>query len=174
MLRSFRGKSPTVPASCYVDPSAQVIGEVHFGERASVWCNVVIRGDVHWVRIGEESNVQDLSCLHVLNGKFPLEVGARVTIGHHVMLHGCTIDDGALIGMGAVILDGAHIGAGALVAAGALVTPGTVVPPGMVAMGSPAKVKRPLTDAERAWLTQSPQNYVEYARQFLSESDGPR
>jgi gamma-carbonic anhydrase len=174
MIRSFRGKLPSVPSSCYIDPSAQVIGEVHFGERASVWCNVVIRGDVHFVRIGEESNVQDLSCLHVLNGKFPLQIGARVTIGHHVMLHGCTIEDGALIGMGAVVLDGARIGAGALVAAGALVTPGTVIPPGMVAMGSPARVKRPLNDEERAWLAQSPKNYVEYAREFLSEAAASR
>jgi carbonic anhydrase/acetyltransferase-like protein (isoleucine patch superfamily) len=172
MIRAFGGKRPVIPASCYVDASAVVIGDVELGERASLWCNVVARGDVDRIRIGAETNIQDLSCLHVLGGKFPLTVGARVTVGHHVVLHGCTVEDGCLIGMGAILLDGCRIGAGSLVAAGSLVTPGTVIPPGSMVVGSPAKVKRPLNDAERELLIQSAQGYVDNARRFLSEGGG--
>ena len=169
MIRPFRGKSPVIPASCFVDPSAVVIGDVTLGERASIWCNVVARGDVHAISIGEETNIQDLACLHVLGGKFPLNIGARVTLGHHVVAHGCTIEDGCLIGMGAILLDGCVVGAGSLVAAGSLVTPGTIIPPGSMVMGSPAKPKRPLNDAERELLAKSAQGYVENARAFLAE-----
>jgi gamma-carbonic anhydrase len=169
VIRAFRGTSPVIPKSCFVDESAVVIGDVVLGERASIWCNVVARGDVHAIRIGEDTNVQDLSCLHVLGGKFALNIGARVTIGHHVVAHGCTIEDGCLIGMGAILLDGCVIGAGSLVAAGSLVTPGTVIPPGSMVMGSPAKPKRPLHDAERELLMKSAQAYVENARLFLAE-----
>lgn len=174
MIRPFDGRSPVVPASAYVDESAVLIGDVTLGERSSVWCNVVARGDVHRIRVGDETNIQDLSVLHVFKGKFPLTVGARVTVGHHVVLHGCTVEDGCLIGMGAILLDGCHVGAGSLVAAGALVTPGTVVPPGSMAMGSPAKVKRPLHDAERALLVSSAEGYVENAQRFLAEAQRAR
>ena len=169
MIRSFRGKTPVIPKSCYVDPSAVVIGDVTLGERASLWCNVVARGDVHHIRVGAETNIQDLSMLHVLGGKFGLDIGARVTVGHHVVVHGCTVEDGCLIGMGAILLDGCRIGAGSLVAAGSLVTPGTVIPPGSMVMGSPAKVKRALNDAERELLVKSAQAYVENAQAFLAE-----
>jgi carbonic anhydrase/acetyltransferase-like protein (isoleucine patch superfamily) len=174
MIRAFAGKVPVVPASAYVDESAVVIGDVTLGQRASLWCNVVARGDVHFIRIGEETNIQDLSVLHVFAGKFPLTVGARVTVGHHVVLHGCTIEDGCLIGMGAILLDGCHIGAGSLVAAGSLVTPGTIIPPGSMVMGSPARVKRSLHDAERELLVKSAAGYVENAQRFLAESQRTR
>ncbi|MBS2028831.1 MAG: gamma carbonic anhydrase family protein [Deltaproteobacteria bacterium] len=170
MIRPFRGKSPIIPPSAYVDASAVVIGDVTLGERASIWCNVVARGDVDAIRIGDETNIQDLSCLHVLGGKFALDIGARVTVGHHVVLHGCTVEDGCLIGMGAILLDGCRIGAGSLVAAGSLVTPGTVIPPGSMVVGSPARVKRPVNDAERELLIRSAQGYVENARAFAEDA----
>jgi len=170
MIRSFQGKRPVIPASCYVDETAVVIGEVKLGERASLWCNVVVRGDVDAIEIGDETNIQDLSCLHVQGGVFPLKIGARVTVGHHVMLHGCTVGDGCLIGMGATVLDGCVIGERSLIAAGSLLTPGTVVPPGSMVMGSPAKVKRPLNEAELTLLELSAAHYVENAALFLSES----
>jgi carbonic anhydrase/acetyltransferase-like protein (isoleucine patch superfamily) len=137
-LRSYRGKSPVIAPDAFVDESAQVIGDVAVGARSSIWFNCVVRGDVHYIRIGEETNVQDLSCLHVLRDRFPLVLGNRVTIGHSVTLHGCTIEDGCLVGMASTILDGAVIGQGCLVAAGSLVTPGTKVPPFSLVMGSPA------------------------------------
>ena len=170
MIRPFRDKSPIVPASAYVDASAVVIGDVTLGERASLWCNVVARGDVHSIRIGDDTNIQDLSCLHVLGGKFGLEIGNRVTVRHHVVLHGCTVEDGCLIGMGAILLDGCRIGAGSLIGAGRLVTPGTIIPPGSMVVGSPARVKRPVNDAERELLVKSAEAYVENARAFAAEA----
>lgn len=165
-IRAYRGKLPTVDPSAFVEESAQVIGDVTLGARASIWFNCVVRGDVHYIRIGADTNVQDLSCLHVMNGKFPLTLGERVTVGHSVTLHGCVVGDDCLIGMGAILLDGVEIGAGSLVAAGALVAPGTKVPPGSLVIGSPAKVKRPINDAERALIATSARNYVEYAGNY--------
>jgi carbonic anhydrase/acetyltransferase-like protein (isoleucine patch superfamily) len=165
-LRPFKGRMPVVDPSAYVDQSAQVIGDVTLGARSSVWFNSVVRGDVHWIRIGEETNVQDLCVLHVTNGKHPLSIGARVTIGHSVTLHGCTVGDLCLIGIGATILDGAEIGEGCLIAAGSLVSPGTQIPPGSLAMGTPARVKRALRPEEREALVASAANYVRYAQTY--------
>src|ERR1700684_1524507 len=128
MIRPYQGILPAIPASCYVDISAQVVGDVVLGENASIWMNAVVRGDVHWIRIGANSNVQDCSVLHGMRDKHPVEVGEFVTIGHNVTVHGCVIEDACLIGMGAVILNGARIGEGSIIAAGALVPEGTVVP----------------------------------------------
>ena len=152
MIRTFQGKRPVVPASAFVDASAQVIGEVVLGERASIWCNVVARGDGHFIHIGEDTNIQDLSCLHVTHGIAPLTIGARVTVGHHVVLHGCTVEDDCLIGMGSILLDGCVIGRGSIIGAGALVTPRTVIPPGSLVVGSPAQVKRPCNERDRAFI----------------------
>src|SRR5436190_4009038 len=140
MIRAYRGILPKIASSCYIDPSAQVIGDVVIGERSSVWPLVTIRGDVHSIRIGEETNVQDNSVLHVDGSKFPLTLGDRVTVGHMVCLHGCTVEDDALIGIGAIILNGARIGKGAIVAAGSLVAEGKEIPAGMLAMSVPAKI----------------------------------
>jgi carbonic anhydrase/acetyltransferase-like protein (isoleucine patch superfamily) len=167
-LKPFQGKLPVVHPTAFVEESAQVIGDVEIGARSSIWFNSVVRGDVNVIRIGEETNVQDLCCLHVLKDRFGLTVGNRVTVGHSVTLHGCVVEDLCLIGMGATILDGAVIGAGSIVAAGALVTPGTRVPPGSLVMGSPAKVARPIREQERATLERSAANYIEYARQYRS------
>ena len=169
MIRAYRGVYPKVAASAYIDPSAQVIGDVVIGERASVWPNVTIRGDVNYIRIGDESNVQDNSVLHVEHDLYPCILGNRVTVGHSVTLHGCVIEDNCLIGIGAIILNGAKIGAGSVVAAGALVTERSDIPPGSMVMGVPAKVKRPLTAEERERFTENWQNYVRYREIYRQE-----
>jgi gamma-carbonic anhydrase len=148
MLRPFRGVLPTVDASAYVDASAQVIGDVRIGPESSVWMNVVIRGDVHWIRIGARTNVQDGTIVHVQTGTHPTTIGDDVTIGHGAIVHGCTIEDRCLIGMGAIVLNGATVGAESIVAAGSLVPEGFRIPPRSLVMGSPAKVRRALTDAD--------------------------
>jgi carbonic anhydrase/acetyltransferase-like protein (isoleucine patch superfamily) len=150
-----------------VDASAQVIGDVVMGEGSSVWMNTVIRGDVQPVRIGARTNIQDLSLVHVQSRGFATNIGDDVTVGHHVVLHGCTVGNRVLVGMGAVILDGVQVGDDCMIAAGTLLTPGTVIPPGQLVLGSPGRVKRPLTDAERAFLVESAQAYAGYAREYL-------
>jgi carbonic anhydrase/acetyltransferase-like protein (isoleucine patch superfamily) len=170
MIRTFQGVRPTVPKSCFIETTAVVIGDVVMGEESSVWFNAVIRGDVHYIRIGERTNVQDLCMLHVTHDTHPLIIGDEVTIGHNVVLHGCTIHDRVLVGMGAIIMDGAMIGEDSVVGAGALVVEGTVVPPKSLILGSPARVKRPVTEKELAWIKESAGNYVRYARQYMSDS----
>lgn len=169
MIRSYRGVIPRISASAYVDDSAQVIGRVEVGERSSIWPNVTARGDVHTITIGNDSNIQDNSCLHCDAPLYPLVIGDRVTVGHMVMLHGCTIEDDCLIGIGAVVLNGARIGQGSVVAAGAVVPEGADIPPGSMVMGVPGKVKRPLTDEERERFRQNALHYVEAARVYREE-----
>lgn len=157
--------APRMAASTWVADSAQVMGNVELGEDASVWFGVVIRGDTDCIRIGRGSNIQDASVLHADVGK-PLTVGANVTVGHKVMLHGCTIGDGSLIGIGAVVLNGAKIGKGCIVGAGALVTEGKEFPDGSMIIGSPAKAVRELTEQQQAGLQLSALHYIENARRF--------
>lgn len=165
MIRPFAGKAPQLGAEAWVAENASVIGDVVLGPRASIWYGAVVRGDVEKIRIGADSNVQDNSVIHVDSSGFSTVVGDRVTVGHRVVLHGCRIGDGALIGIGAVVMNGAEVGEGALIGAGALVPPGAKIPPGMLAVGAPARVKRPLTEAERAGLRESARHYVELARE---------
>lgn len=169
MIRTFQGIKPTVPTSCFIEATAVVIGDVVMGEECSVWFNAVVRGDVNSIRIGDRTNVQDLCMLHVTHGTHPLVIGNDVTIGHHVVLHGCTIHDRVLVGMGAIIMDGVVIGEDSVVGAGALVTEGTVIPPKSLILGSPAKVKRPVTEKELDWIKESAENYVTYARQYMGD-----
>ena len=169
MIRPFRGVHPQIHPSAYVEPSAQVIGDVHLGEEASIWCNCTVRGDIHYIRIGDRSNVQDNSVLHVRNGTHPVILESEVTVGHSVTLHGCYVERGCLIGIGSILLDDVRIGELSLVAAGSLVSPGTIIPPRSLVMGSPAKVKRPLTDAEAAGLEIFWKNYVEYTHEYRKE-----
>src|SRR5260221_10226048 len=150
MLRPHRGRLPRVHATAYIDESAQVIGDVEVGEESSVWMAVVIRGDVHHIRIGRRSNVQDGTIVHGMKDLHPTIIGDDVTIGHAAVVHGCTIENRCLIGMGAIVLNGAVIGTESIVAAGALVVERMIVPPRSLVMGSPGRVKRPLTDAEVA------------------------
>lgn len=141
-----------------------VVGDVEIGEDCSVWYGVVIRGDVHHVRIGPRTNVQDLSVLHVTAGRYATEIGSEVTIGHRAVVHGCRVGDAALIGIGAIVLDGAKVGEGALVGAGAVVTPGTVIPARSLALGTPAKPVRELGDEERKAQRERTLAYVQTAR----------
>jgi gamma-carbonic anhydrase len=170
MLRPHRSVFPTVHPSAYVDVSAQVIGDVHIGAESSIWMNVVVRGDVHYVRIGARSNIQDLTLVHVMRDVHPTIIGDDVTVGHSAVVHGAIIEDRCLIGMGAILLNGCVIGAGSIVAAGALVPERMVVPPGSMVMGMPAKVKRPLTPEEAASIKWYAENYVRYRLDFQSET----
>jgi carbonic anhydrase/acetyltransferase-like protein (isoleucine patch superfamily) len=159
------GVAPQVAASAWIADSAQVIGSVELAEDTSVWFGTVIRGDTETIRIGAGSNIQDGSVLHADHGK-PLTVGQGVTVGHQVMLHGCTIGDGSLIGIGAVVLNGARIGRDCLVGARALVTEGKEFPDGSMILGSPAKVVRPLREDEIAGLRRSAESYVRNGRRY--------
>jgi carbonic anhydrase/acetyltransferase-like protein (isoleucine patch superfamily) len=162
MLRPFRGQLPVVHPSAFVDESAQVIGDVQIGPESSVWMNAVIRGDVKDIRIGARTNVQDGTVVHVMHDTHPTRIGDDVTIGHSAVVHGCTVEDRVLIGMGAILLNGAVVGHDSIVAAGALVAEDMVVPPRSLVMGVPARVRRPLTDAEVESVRESAANYVRY------------
>lgn len=169
MIREYRGKRPQIAASAYVDPSAEVIGEVILGERTSIWCNTTIRADVCSVRIGDDTNIQDNCCLHGDHDK-PVTVGERVVVGHSVTLHGCTVGNECLIGMGATILNGAQIGEGSIIAAGSLVLEGQTIPAESIVMGSPAKVRRQGGEAERRRIRENAQEYVRLSREYMKES----
>jgi carbonic anhydrase/acetyltransferase-like protein (isoleucine patch superfamily) len=166
MIRPFRDASPRLAPGVFVAEDAVVIGDVDLGRDSSVWFGCVVRGDVDRIVIGAETNVQDLTVVHVTGGRHPTTIGPRVTVGHRAILHGCTIRERCLIGMGAVVLDGAVVGPGSVVAAGALVPPGAVVPPGVLVKGAPARVARPLTPAEDADIDASALRYVELARAY--------
>ncbi len=171
MIRTFQGIRPTIARSAFIEETSVVVGDVHIGEDSSLWFHAVVRGDVHYIRIGDRTNIQDLCLLHVTHDTHPLVIGNDVTVGHHVVLHGCTVKDRVLFGMGAIIMDGAVIGEDCVVGAGALVTEGTIVPPKSLILGAPARVKRPLTAEELDWIKESAENYVRYARQYLSGPD---
>jgi carbonic anhydrase/acetyltransferase-like protein (isoleucine patch superfamily) len=167
MLRPFRGTMPRVHPTAYIDASAQVIGDVEIGEESSVWMCVVIRGDVHRIRIGRRSNVQDGTVVHGMKDTHPTTIGDEVTIGHGAMVHGCTIEDRCLIGMGAVLLNGVRIGTGSIVAAGTLLPEGTDVPPRSLVMGAPGRVKRTLGDSDVAEIQMYADRYVGYRRDYM-------
>jgi carbonic anhydrase/acetyltransferase-like protein (isoleucine patch superfamily) len=169
MIRSYLGHSPIIPSSCYVDVSAQVLGEVELGEHASVWMNAVLRGDVNAIRVGAHSNVQDCSVLHGMRHTHRVEVGDWVTIGHNATVHGCLIEDACLIGMGATILNNARIGEGSIIAAGALVPENTVVPANTLWAGVPAKERRRLDSQDREAILRYARNYVDYTAIYLEE-----
>jgi carbonic anhydrase/acetyltransferase-like protein (isoleucine patch superfamily) len=167
MIRPYKGIRPTLGARAFVDPSAQVIGAVELGEDASVWMNTVIRGDVNRIRLGARTNVQDNCVLHV-TAQHPTVLADDVTVGHSVTLHGCTIEKLCLVGIGAIVLNGAVVGEESIVAAGALVPEGMQVPPRSVVMGAPAKVRREVTEDERASLRRYAENYVRYKDDYRS------
>ncbi len=168
MLRPYRGVTPKVHETAYVDGSAQVIGDVEIGAESSVWMNVVIRGDVHHIRIGARTNVQDGTVVHVMRHTHPTTIGSDVTIGHAAVVHGCTIGDRVLIGMGAILLNGADVGGDSIVAAGTLLTEGTRIPPRSLVMGSPGKVRRELTDGEVASILGYAERYVGYRLDYMN------
>lgn len=166
-LFPYKDLFPKVNEDVFLASGAKLIGDVQIEEGGSVWYNTVIRGDVNFVRIGKNSNVQDNSMLHVTNEKYPLNIGNRVTIGHSVTLHGCTIEDLCLIGMGATILDNATVETKSIVAAGSLVKQGFTVPSGKLVAGVPAKVIRDLTEDELAELERSADRYVKYKKETV-------
>jgi carbonic anhydrase/acetyltransferase-like protein (isoleucine patch superfamily) len=168
MIRPHRGRLPRIHPTAFIDDSAQVIGDVEIGEASSVWMCVVMRGDVHRIRIGDRSNVQDGTVVHAMKDTHPTTVGHDVTIGHAAVIHGCTIEDRCLIGMGAILLNGARIGSGSIVAAGALVVEGMQVPPRSLVMGSPAKVRRTLSDSEVAEIQMYADRYVAYRLDYMA------
>jgi gamma-carbonic anhydrase len=169
-IRAYRGKHPQIAASAYIDPAAVIIGDVVIGEDSSVWPCSVIRGDVHYIRIGARTNIQDGCVLHVMRDEHPLVLGDDVTIGHSVTLHGCTIESRCLVGMSAVLLNGVTIGTGSIVAAGALILEGTKIPPGSLVVGQPAKIRRQLTGIDQASIDEYAKRYVEYKNIYRIEA----
>jgi carbonic anhydrase/acetyltransferase-like protein (isoleucine patch superfamily) len=162
----YQGKTPKIHSSVFIAEGARIVGDVEIGEQSSVWFNSVVRGDVHYIRIGARTNIQDNVVLHVTHGRFPLVIGSDVTVGHGAILHGCRIDDCCLIGMGAIVLDNAKISSRSMIAAGSLVREGFEVPEGVLAAGVPATVKRPLSETEKTMIVQSATNYVQYVETY--------
>ena len=160
MIHPFKDTKPEIDASALVVDSAQIIGDVKIGEESSVWFNAVIRGDVNHIRVGKRTNIQDGCVLHVARKTLPFQIGDEVTVGHNVTLHACTIGSQCLIGMSATVMDGSEIGEQSIVGAGALVTPNTKIPPRSLVIGSPARVKRELTEEEIRGIRESAANYV--------------
>ena len=158
---------PRIHPTAYIDDSAQVIGDVEIGEESSVWMVVVIRGDVHRIRIGHRSNIQDGTVVHVMRDTHQTVIGDGVTVGHAAVLHGCTVEDCCLIGMGAILLNGAQVGTGSIVAAGTLIVEGMRVPPRSLVMGNPGRVKRSVTDAEIVEIQMYADRYVQYRRDYM-------
>ena len=184
MIRSFQGRSPQISASAYVDPQAVIIGDVTIGEDSSIWPCAVLRGDYlipqarlavdlgapHAIRIGARTSIQDGCVLHIQGENFSISVGDGVTVGHGVILHGCTVESNCLIGMGAILLNGSKIGTGSIVAAGTLIPEGMEILPGSLVMGVPGKVRRAVTEAERAQIATSAEHYVGFKNAFLAEN----
>ena len=170
MLRTYQGMTPRIHSTCYVDESAQVLGDVEIGENSSVWLNAVIRGDIFAIRIGQNSNVQDCSVLHGMRYKYGVILGDFVTVGHSSTLHGCTIGDRCLIGMGAVVLNNAKIGEGCIIAAGTVVPENTVIEPFSLWMGVPGKFKKRIDDEQsQKTILMYANNYVDYTQAYLKE-----
>ena len=169
MIKPYRGVLPTIASSAFIEDTAVIVGDVTIHTESSMWFNTVIRGDVHYIRIGHRTNIQDLSLLHVTHDTHPLIIGDDVTVGHHVVLHGCTIHDRVLIGMGSIVMDGATVEEDCIIGAGSLITEGTVIPSRSLALGSPARIKRALNEKEVAWIKESAHNYVRYARRYMTD-----
>lgn len=172
MILPYKNILPRIAEDVKILPGAKVIGEVEIGKNSSVWFNTVVRGDSNYIRIGENTNIQDLSMVHPTKKLWPVNIGNGITIGHNVIVHGCTIADNCLIGMGAIILDGAVINENTIVGAGALVTERKEFPPNVLLIGQPARVKREVTEEDLAMIRHSAQNYYEYAANYPDELNG--
>lgn len=172
LLFLYQDLYPSFHSTVFLAPGVKIIGDVQIGKYSSVWYNSVIRGDVHYIRIGDHTNIQDCSMLHVTNGKFPINIGSKVTVAHSVKLHGCTLKDISFIGIGAILLDGSVVEENAMVAAGAVVPPGFVVPSGKLAVGIPAKIIRDLTESEIAGIEVNANRYTEYSQITIESLSG--
>jgi carbonic anhydrase/acetyltransferase-like protein (isoleucine patch superfamily) len=171
MIRSYQGKVPVIGEGCYIDASAQVIGDVELGPQASIWMNAVVRGDVNSIRIGAKSNVQDCTVLHGMRYVYPVIIGEMVTIGHNATVHGCVLEDQILVGIGATILNNARIGEGSIIAAGAVIPEQTVIPPNSLVAGVPGKVRRTLGEEDRKLILKYAQNYLDYTAIYIGETE---
>jgi len=169
VILTLAGRTPRIAASAYIAPSADVIGSVDVGDKSSVWFQCVLRGDIEPICIGANSNIQDGTIIHTMTGA-PVTLGDWVTVGHRVVLHGCTVQNHCLIGMGAVVLNHAQVGEGSIVAAGALVTENTIIPPHSLYMGVPAKLRRAVTDKEQAFIRMHAEHYLQYRESYLAEA----
>lgn len=169
IIKPYRGKYPKIHPSAFIAENAVIIGDVEIGQDSSVWYNVVIRGDVNFIRIGKRTNIQDGTIIHVDHKRYPTIIGDNVTIGHNVMVHACTIEDFCLIGMSSTVMDGVVVGRQSIVGAGALVTPNKSIEPNSLWAGIPAKFVRKLTEEELSWLEKSADNYVKYKNSYLEE-----
>jgi len=170
MIKSFKDKSPVINKSCFIAETANIIGDVTIGANSNIWYNVVIRADVDYVKIGENTNIQDNSVIHNSTG-VPTIIGDNVTVGHNAIVHACTVGNNTLIGMGAIVLDGAEVGDYTIIGAGSLIAPGKKIPSGVLAVGSPAKVIRELTDAEKEGLRDSASNYVKISKDHMISAE---
>jgi len=166
MIKKFRGKSPLIPNSCYISESVDLIGDVILGENVSIWFGTVVRGDMNFIIIGNQSNIQDNSVIHVTTDISPTRIGDEVTVGHNAIIHGATIEDRCLIGMGAIIMDDVVIGEGSIVGAGAVVPPNTIIPPRSLLVGLPAKVVRQTTDKELEMIIDRAQHYIDFSQEY--------
>lgn len=167
LILPFNNIHPKIHDSAFIADDVHVIGDVEIGEDANIWFGSVVRGDVSYIRIGARTNIQDMTMIHVSSDFGPTIIEDEVTVGHRVTLHGCHVERGCLIGMGAILMDNARVGASSIIGAGSLVSPNTVIPPRVLALGSPARVKRDLTPDELAYLDRSWRNYVELKKQYL-------
>jgi len=167
IIRNFKSVEPRIHPTAFIADGAVIIGDVEIGEDASVWFGSIVRGDVNFIRIGARTNIQDGTVIHVSSRTHSTVLEDKITVGHRVTLHGCHVESCCLVGMGAILMDGVRIGHHSLVGAGSLLTPGTQIPPNSLAMGSPARVKRSLTDEELALLDGSWQNYVELKKHYV-------
>ena len=166
MIKKFRGKSPIIPNSCYISESVDLIGDVTLGENVSLWFGAVVRGDMHFITIGNRSNIQDNSVIHVTTDISPTRIGDEVTVGHNAIIHGATIEDRCLIGMGTIIMDDAVIGEGSIVGAGAVVPPNMIIPPRSLVVGLPAKIVRQTSDTELEMIIERAQHYIDFSQEY--------
>jgi len=170
MIKYFENKQPRLGKNVYVSETAMVIGDVTLGDEVNIWFGAVLRGDMHYIKIGNRTNIQDNSVVHVTTGVSPTNIGNGVTVGHGAIIHGCTIEDDCLIGMGAILMDDANIGGGSLIGAGALIPPNMIIPENSLVVGSPGKVVRQVKDFEREMLLERPQEYIDLAAIYLNAS----
>ena len=169
MIKKFQNKQPQLGEDVYVSENAMVIGDVTLGDEVNIWFGAVLRGDMHYIKIGNRTNIQDNSVVHVTTRVSPTNIGSGVTVGHGAIIHGCTIEDNCLIGMGAILMDDAIIGAGSLIGAGALIPPNIKIPKNSLVVGSPGKVIRQITEVERKMILERPQEYIDLASIYLNE-----
>jgi len=169
MIKKFRGKSPVIPDSCYISESVDLIGDVTLGENVSLWFGTVVRGDMHFITIGNRSNIQDNSVVHVTTDISPTRIGDEVTVGHNAIIHGATIEDRCLIGMGAIIMDDSVVGEGSIVGAGAVVPPNMIIPPHSLVVGLPAQIVRQTTDEELEMIIERAQHYIDFSQKYYNQ-----